>query len=54
MPTYVFTCKACSERFEKAMSVAEREAARVTCPKCGSGEVDRVFSSFFAKTSRKA
>ena len=54
MPTYGFTCKACSERFEKSMSVAEREATKVTCPKCGSDDVERVYSSFFAKTSRKA
>jgi putative FmdB family regulatory protein len=54
MPTYVFTCKACGERFEKNMSLTERETTKVSCPKCGGGEVERVYSSFFAKTSRKA
>jgi len=54
MPIYLFRCTACNHSFDKSMTVAERETARVTCPSCGSDKVERVFTAFFAKTSRKS
>lgn len=54
MPIYSFKCNACSHSFEKSMTVAERESARLACPACGSDKVERVLSAFFAKTSRKS
>lgn len=54
MPIYSFICKACSHRFERSMTVAERESAAVHCPACGSDQVERVLSPFFAKTTRKS
>jgi hypothetical protein len=36
------------------MSISERERKRIRCPKCGSRKAEPVFSSFFAKTSRKS
>jgi hypothetical protein len=36
------------------MSISERERKRIKCPKCGSSKAESVFSSFFAKTSRKS
>ena len=54
MPIYSFVCKSCSQAFEKSMTVAERESQVVSCPACGSDQVERVLSPFFAKTSRKS
>jgi len=54
MPTYVFQCVKCKRRFEKVMTVAQRERARPTCPKCKGKKVKPVLSGFFAKTSRKS
>jgi putative FmdB family regulatory protein len=54
MPIYAFKCRACGHSFEKSMTLAERESAPVTCPACGSDQVERVLSAFFAKTSRKS
>jgi hypothetical protein len=36
------------------MGIAERSRKRIKCPKCASRQVEPVFSTFFAKTSRKA
>jgi hypothetical protein len=36
------------------MSVSERDRKRIKCPKCSSQKAEPVFSSFFAKTSRKS
>jgi putative FmdB family regulatory protein len=55
MPTYVFRCSSCGEQFEKVMSVREREEGKaLSCPKCKRQSVERVYASFYAKTSRKS
>jgi putative FmdB family regulatory protein len=54
MPTYEFRCGGCRKRFSLTMSVTERGRKRIKCPKCGAGKAEPVFSSFFAKTSRKS
>lgn len=54
MPTYEYLCEKCGEAFTRIMSIREYEAAKVTCPKCNSGEVKQQMSEFIAKTSRKA
>jgi hypothetical protein len=36
------------------MKVADLEKVKVTCPHCGEKKVTQIFSSFFAKTSRKS
>lgn len=54
MPTYDFRCSDCRKKFSLAMSISERERKRIKCPKCGSQRLETVFSSFFAKTSRKS
>jgi putative FmdB family regulatory protein len=55
MPTYVFRCGTCGEQFEKVMSISEREKEEVPpCPKCRKSSVERVYSSFYAKTGRKS
>lgn len=55
MPTYVFRCRACGEQFEKVMSISEREKQKSpSCPKCKKANVERVYTAFYAKTSRKS
>jgi putative FmdB family regulatory protein len=54
MPTYDFTCRECGKRFSLTMGIKERETKRPKCPKCGAGKPEPVFSTFFAKTSRKS
>jgi putative FmdB family regulatory protein len=55
VPTYVFKCHACGEQFERVMSISEREKEKTpSCPRCKKGSVQRVYTSFFAKTSRKS
>jgi putative FmdB family regulatory protein len=54
MPVYVFRCVKCNAEFEKTMTVAKREKAKPTCPKCKGRKVVPVLSGFFAKTKRKS
>ncbi len=54
MPTYDFRCTGCNKKFSLTMAISERERKRIKCPKCASTKIEPVFSSFFAKTSRKA
>jgi putative FmdB family regulatory protein len=54
MPTYDFKCPGCRKKFTLIMGIKERESKRLKCPKCGAGKPEPVFSTFFAKTSRKS
>lgn len=54
MPTYDFRCGGCRKKYTLTISISERDRKRIKCPKCGSSKAEPVFSSFFAKTSRKS
>jgi putative FmdB family regulatory protein len=54
MPTYEYRCLECDMTFEKPQRIEDHEASRPSCPGCGSNKVEQIFSSFFAKTSRKS
>ncbi len=54
MPTYDFRCGECRKQYTLTMSITERDKKRVKCPKCGSSKKEPVFSTFFAKTTRKS
>jgi putative FmdB family regulatory protein len=54
MTTYEYRCESCGEAFEQRESIAEHEAAKPKCPKCGSDEVARSVSAFYAQTSKKS
>jgi len=54
MPKYEFMCESCKKSFEVVLTAAERGAANVQCPTCGSGEVTPQMAIFTAKTSRKS
>ncbi|MDQ6745820.1 MAG: zinc ribbon domain-containing protein [Actinomycetota bacterium] len=42
MPLYDFRCQRCEEHFEALTGVS----GSATCPRCGSEEVERVYSAF--------
>ncbi|MFZ5651218.1 MAG: FmdB family zinc ribbon protein [Bacillota bacterium] len=42
MPIYDFKCKKCGHRFTVITGMSERH--KVTCPECGTGEVEQIIS----------
>jgi putative FmdB family regulatory protein len=54
MPTYEYRCSACGHEFVEVHTIGEHGGAKVSCPKCKSKKVERRYSSFFAKTSKKS
>ena len=54
MPTYEYKCDACGEQFARVLTIKEHDTAKITCPKCSSGEVKQQLTEFIARTSRKS
>ena len=54
MPSYDYRCRKCGQQFTTREKISEHSAAAATCPQCKSEEVERVMSSFYAKTPRKS
>ena len=55
MPSYEYACKDCGKDFLIFLSLKEMEAKpKFTCPHCGSDNVGKKFTAFFAKTSKKS
>ena len=54
MPHYEFFCNACQKTFEKILTMAEHDAEKTACPRCGSHEVEQRWSAFSAVTSKKS
>lgn len=50
MPLYEYTCRSCGSRFEVLQRVGA-SAEGLTCPKCGSTEVAKQFSTFASSMS---
>jgi len=53
MPHYEYLCKSCQKKFSTVLTLAEYEASKVKCPKCGSTKVEQQWAAFFATTSKK-
>jgi putative FmdB family regulatory protein len=54
MPRYEYRCADCEEEFERPEHMDEHERSRPTCPRCGGKNVRQMFTSFYAKTSKKS
>lgn len=55
MPAYEYGCNDCRKEFTVFLSLKEFESApKVVCPHCGSDNVGRRITGFFAKTSKKS
>ncbi len=54
MPVYDYKCEKCGNAFSLVMSISEKGAKKVKCPKCKSTRIKQVYSGFFAVTSKKS
>ena len=54
MAIYEYRCLSCEHTFQQLESVTDHGRRKVACPKCKSSKVERVFTSFYAKTIRKS
>lgn len=54
MPTYEYRCSDCDRTFEEVLQIRDHETMTPACPACGGTNVEQVFATFFAKTSRKS
>lgn len=55
VPMYDFRCTACKKTFSVVLAYDEYDPRKVKCPKCRKRKtVERVFSTVFAKTSKKS
>jgi len=55
MPSYGFHCAKCKKDFTVVLTLKEREKGKIKCPSCNSSnKVQPIYSSFFAKTSKKS
>ena len=51
MPIYEYACRSCEHRFEELVS---SYGTLVACPQCTSGEVEKLLSTFTARTAGPA
>jgi putative FmdB family regulatory protein len=54
MPVYDYICKDCNKTFERIITLTEHEKEAITCPSCGSKNVEQEATAFFAVTSSKS
>jgi putative FmdB family regulatory protein len=54
MPVYEYVCRDCEKTFEMKRPMTEGVATDVKCPSCGGARIDRIYSSVYAKTSKKS
>ncbi|HBH61880.1 MAG TPA: FmdB family transcriptional regulator [Nitrospiraceae bacterium] len=55
MPAYEYVCNDCQKDFMIFLSLKEYdEKSKIKCAHCGSNNVQRKFTGFFAKTSKKS
>jgi putative FmdB family regulatory protein len=45
VPIYEYQCSKCSHRFETIQGISDK-ALKITCPKCGDTQPERVISLF--------
>lgn len=54
MPFYDLRCTKCGEEFNIMAKMSDREQKKIHCPKCGSNELEAVFSNVNIIQSRKS
>ena len=50
MPIYEYHCRECDHRFQRLQPVSAA-ATGLTCPQCGSEQVERLLSAFASTSS---
>ena len=55
MPIYEYSCGGCGEKFEVLHrgQMSDKADEQTTCPACGSGDVQRLLSTFSARVAAK-
>jgi putative FmdB family regulatory protein len=53
MPHYEFFCRTCKKAFSRMLALVDWAEGEITCPHCGSHEVEQVWSAFSLFTSQK-
>ncbi|MBF7082152.1 zinc ribbon domain-containing protein [Desulfallas sp. Bu1-1] len=48
MPTYDFRCGQCGHKFTVLVSISEKD--KVTCPACGAGKIEQLFTGCAVRT----
>lgn len=55
MPAYDYFCNDCKHEFVVFLSLKEyEEKPKIKCPHCGSDNVAKKITGFYAKTSKKS
>lgn len=54
MSQYTFHCGDCNKEFSKTLHISEAEKGGITCPQCGSKNVNQLVTAFSAVTSKKS
>lgn len=54
MAEYEFRCRSCQKVFTLFMRIGDRLKATITCPACGSDQVEALMQSFVARTAKKS
>ena len=54
MPVYDYVCNDCQKSFELVLTLSEHDKDQITCPKCGSKNVEQDAAAFYAVTSKKS
>ena len=54
MPVYDYHCKDCDKSFELVLTFGEHEKNNISCPKCGSKNIEQEAAAFFAVTAKKS
>jgi len=54
MPVYDYICNDCHKTFEQVLTLSEHDKNGITCPHCGSKNVEQEVAEFFAVTSKKS
>ena len=54
MASYDYRCLNCKKQFAAVLSIAQHEAGKVKCPKCGGRKLTQLITAFLVKTSKKS
>jgi putative FmdB family regulatory protein len=54
MPIYDYRCDNCAKTFSVTLSMAEHDKGKIACPGCKDDKVVQLYSTFYAKTSKKS
>ena len=54
MPHYEFLCRECQKFFDKVLALVDYEEGEITCPHCGSKNIEQRWSVFAAIASKKS